>query len=270
MTVACERLVREFPGHRGSLALLLTSDEEGPATDGTVAVVEALKARGTQIDYCLIGEPSSSVRLGDTLKNGRRGSLSAHLVVKGVQGHVAYPEEVRNPIHLAAPALAELAATVWDAGNASFPPTSFQISNIKGGTGALNVVPGAVAIDFNFRFCTASTEAGLRARTCAILDRHGLDYSIDWVLGAKPFLTEEGRLVDAVQGAIHEITGQRAAVLTTGGTSDGRFICEICPELVEFGPVNRSIHKVNEFVELDCLGPLAEVYFRTLTRLLVD
>ncbi len=258
--VAMERLVAAHPSHPGSLALLLTSDEEGPAVDGTVRVVEALKARGERIDYCIVGEPTSVERFGDTIKNGRRGTLTGHLVVKGIQGHVAYPHLARNPVHHLAPALAELAATTWDAGNEYFPPTTWQVSNLHAGTGAYNVIPGEARVDFNFRFCTASTPEGLQARVREVLDRHGLDYELRWVLGGLPFLTPRGRLVQALQRAVREASGVTPEVSTTGGTSDGRFIADICPEVAEFGPVNRSIHKVNEAVALDEMEPLTEAY----------
>lgn len=266
--VAVERFLAVHPDAPGSLAFLLTSDEEGVATDGTVAVVEALKARGESIDYCIVGEPTATDRLGDTVKNGRRGSLSGRWLVKGVQGHIAYPHLARNPIHLAAPAIAELAATVWDQGNEYFPPTSWQISNIHGGTGATNVIPGQVEILFNFRFSTASTPEGLQRRCQEIFARHGLDCSVDWTLGGKPFLTGRGRLVDAVLAAIRDKLGIEAELSTSGGTSDGRFIAEICPELIELGPINASIHKVNEHVIAADLDRLARVYQAILARLL--
>jgi succinyl-diaminopimelate desuccinylase len=222
--------------------------------------VDALRVRGETIDYCIVGEPTSAERFGDTIKNGRRGTLSGRLVVKGVQGHVAYPHLARNPVHELAPALAELAATAWDAGNESFPPTTFQVSNIHAGTGALNIIPGEAAVEFNFRFSTASTVEGLKARVHAVLDRCKLDYELAWTLGGKPFLTPRGRLVEALTRAVRQVSGVTPEVSTTGGTSDGRFIAEICPEVVEFGPVNRSIHKVNEAVSLDEIEPLADVY----------
>lgn len=266
--VAVGQFVAARPDHGGSIALLLTSDEEGDAIDGTVRVVEALKARGESIDYCIVGEPTSVSRLGDTIKNGRRGSLSARLVVKGIQGHVAYPEKVRNPIHLAAPALAELSATCWDEGNEFFPPTSFQISNIHAGTGATNVVPGSLEVLFNFRFSTASTVEGLQDHVHSVLDRHGLEYEIHWTLGGKPFVTHRGTLVAALSASIREVTGIEPELSTSGGTSDGRFIAEICPEVAEIGPVNASIHKVNEHVALADIDPLTAIYRRTLERLL--
>ena len=266
--VAVERFLAAHPDAPGSLAFLLTSDEEGVATDGTVAVVEALQARGESIDYCIVGEPTSTERLGDTVKNGRRGSLSGRWVVKGVQGHIAYPHLAKNPIHLAAPAIAELAATVWDEGNEYFPPTSWQISNIKGGTGATNVIPGEVEILFNFRFSTASTPESLQRRCQEIFAKHGLDCSVDWTLGGKPFLTGRGRLVDAVSEAIRSELGIDTELSTSGGTSDGRFIADICPQLVELGPINASIHKLNEHVIADDLRRLAGVYQAILARLL--
>ena len=258
--VAAERIVAAHPAHPGSLALLITSDEEGPSVDGTVRVVEALKARGERIDYCIVGEPTSAERFGDTIKNGRRGTLTGRLTVKGVQGHVAYPQLAKNPVHDFAPALAELAATVWDEGNEFFPPTTWQVSNFHAGTGALNIIPGEAKVDFNFRFSTASTVEGLKARVHAVLERHSLDYELAWILGGRPFLTPRGRLVEALTRAVRLVSGVTPEVSTTGGTSDGRFIAEICPEVVEFGPVNRSIHKVNEAVSLDEIEPLADVY----------
>jgi succinyl-diaminopimelate desuccinylase len=266
--VAAEALVKERPRHSGSIALLLTSDEEGPAIDGTVRVVDALRRRNETIDYCIVGEPSSVDWLGDTLKNGRRGSLSARLTVKGVQGHVAYPHLVKNPVHLLAPALAELAKTQWDKGNESFPPTSFQVSNIHAGTGAANVVPGSVVVDFNFRFSTESSEASLRKRVEDVLKKHGLDYSADWVLGAKPFLSKNGRLAKTVQEAGKRLTGRSAELATTGGTSDARFIIEICPEVIELGPINASIHKLNEHIALEELEMLPRIYLDVLRTLL--
>ncbi len=266
--VAVERFVGACPDAGGSIALLLTSDEEGDATDGTVRVVEALRARGESIDFCIVGEPTSTARLGDTIKNGRRGSLSARLVVKGLQGHVAYPEQVRNPIHLAAPALADLASAHWDDGNEYFPPTSFQISNIHAGTGATNVVPGTLEVLCNFRFSTASSVENLQARVHALLDRHQLEYEIHWTIGGQPFLTPRGRLVAAMEEAIQAVTGGKPMLSTSGGTSDGRFIADICSQVVEFGPINASIHKVNEHVAVADLEPLAGIYQEALARLL--
>ncbi len=266
--VAAERYVRAHPAHPGSLALLLTSDEEGPAVDGTLRVVEELQRRGEKIDYCIVGEPSSAQAFGDAIKNGRRGSLSGRLVVQGVQGHVAYPQHAKNPVHLAAPALAELAATAWDRGNAHFPPTAFQVSNIHAGMGALNIIPGALQVDFNFRFSTESTPDTLKARVAGVLARHGLDYTLDWTLGGKPFLTARGRLLDTLAGVVARVTGVKPETNCAGGTSDGRFLVAICPEVAEFGPVNRSIHKVNEAVAVDEMEPLAEVYRQAIEELL--
>jgi succinyl-diaminopimelate desuccinylase len=266
---AIEKFVAEFPQHKGSIALLLTSDEEGVAVDGTVRVVEALQARNQQIDYCIVGEPTSVSKTGDTIKNGRRGSLSGTLTVKGIQGHIAYPHLVKNPIHLASPAIAELAATTWDNGNEYFPPTSWQVSNIHGGTGATNVVPGTVEILFNFRFSTASTVDGLKAKVHAILDKHGLDYDLIWELSGKPYLTPRGNLVDAVSASIKQVQGIEAELSTSGGTSDGRFIADICPQVIELGPLNATIHKLNECVAVDDLEALSEIYRLTLINLLV-
>jgi succinyl-diaminopimelate desuccinylase len=266
--VAMERLANRRPASADSLALLLTSDEEGDAVDGTVRVVDALRARGETIDYCIVGEPTCVSRLGDTMKNGRRGSLSASLVIKGVQGHVAYPHLVKNPVHLAAPALAELATTTWDNGNQYFPQTSFQISNAHAGTGAGNVVPGTFEIAFNFRFSTASTVESLQSRVHALLDRHGLEYDIRWTLGAKPFLTPRGDLCAALTDAIATEVGISAELSTTGGTSDGRFIADICSQLVEFGPINASIHKIDECIAVADLEPLARIYEHTFDRMM--
>jgi succinyl-diaminopimelate desuccinylase len=268
--VAVEHFVKKHPTHEGSIALLVTSDEEGPAVDGTARVVELLKGRGERIDYCLVGEPTCVAKLGDTIKNGRRGSLSGTLRVKGVQGHVAYPHLARNPVHLAAPALAELAATEWDRGNEHFPPTTWQISNIHGGTGASNVIPGEVEVMFNFRFSTASQPDDLKQRVESILKRHGLDFEIEWSLSGAPYLTQRGKLVDTLVAAIREVTGSAPEVSTTGGTSDGRFIADICPEVVEFGPLNATIHKLNEHIELAAIEPLREIYSRVLSRLLAS
>jgi len=268
MVVATEEFLSAQPAHRGSLAFLLTSDEEGPAVDGTVKVVEWLRAQGVRLDACIVGEPTSVDTLGDMVKNGRRGSLSGKLTVKGVQGHIAYPHLARNPIHLAAPALAELAGVEWDRGNAYFPPTSWQMSNIHAGTGASNVIPGALVVDFNFRFCTESTPESLKARVHAVLDRHGLDYTLDWTLGGEPFLTPVGTLSEALAAAIRAETGVATGLSTTGGTSDGRFIAKICPQVIEFGPLNASIHKIDEWVEVASLEPLKNIYRRTLEALL--
>ena len=268
MTVAAEEFVQQQPQHAGSLALLFTSDEEGPSVDGTVRVVEALAARGERLDCCIVGEPTSVDRLGDMVKNGRRGSLSARLTVLGIQGHVAYPQLARNPIHQLAPALAELAATVWDAGNAHFPPTTWQVSNIHGGTGVGNVIPGEVVVDFNFRFSTESTPEQLKARVLDLLARHGLAYRLAWTLGGSPFLTAPGSLSAALSAAILAECGVTPALSTTGGTSDGRFIARICPQVVEFGPVNASIHKIDEQVAVADIEPLKNIYRRTLETLL--
>jgi succinyl-diaminopimelate desuccinylase len=266
--IAAERFVAAHPGHAGSLGLLITSDEEGPSVDGTVRVVEAFKARGETMEYCIVGEPSSVERFGDTIKNGRRGSLTGRLVVHGVQGHVAYPHRVKNPIHLVAPALAELATTEWDQGNEFFPPTTFQVSNIHAGTGAQNITPGSVQVDFNLRFSTESTPQSLKARCAAILERHGLEYQIDWVQGGRPFLTPRGRLVETLCAVVKKVSGVTPEINCTGGTSDGRFIIDICAEVAEFGPVNRSIHKVDEAVALEEIEPLAEVYRAAIEELL--
>jgi succinyl-diaminopimelate desuccinylase len=266
--VAVEAFVAERPAHSGSIAFLLTSDEEGPAVDGTVRVVERLKARGETIDYCIVGEPSSMDALGDTIRNGRRGSLSGRLTVRGLQAHIAYPHLGRNPVHQLAPALAELAATKWDDGNEFFPPTSWQVSNIHAGVGATNVIPGALELDFNFRFSTASSDASLRQRLEAVLRAHGLDYSLDWTLGAKPFVTQPGRLVEIARRAVHAHTGRTPELSTAGGTSDARFIVDICPQVIELGPVNATIHKLNENIELTELEQLPRIYLDTLRALL--
>ncbi|MGF6392579.1 succinyl-diaminopimelate desuccinylase [Pseudomonas plecoglossicida] len=268
MVVASERFVRDYPDHRGKVTFLITSDEEGPAHHGTKAVVERLKARNERLDWCIVGEPSSTTLLGDVVKNGRRGSLGAKLTVRGKQGHVAYPHLARNPIHLAAPALAELAAEHWDEGNAFFPPTSFQISNLNSGTGATNVVPGELSALFNFRFSTESTVEGLQARVSAILDKHELDWSIDWALSGLPFLTEPGELLDAVAASIKGVTGRDTQPSTSGGTSDGRFIATMGTQVVELGPVNATIHQVDERILASDLDLLTEIYYQTLVRLL--
>ena len=268
MTVAAEEFVRAHPQHAGSLALLFTSDEEGPSTDGTVRVVQALQACGERLDCCIVGEPTSVDRLGDMVKNGRRGSLSARLTVRGVQGHVAYPQLARNPIHQLAPALAALAATTWDDGNDHFPPTTWQVSNIHAGTGALNVIPGTVEVDFNFRFSTESTPDSLKARVDAVLQQHGLEYTLAWTLGGSPFLTRPGSLSQALSDAIEAECGIRPVLSTTGGTSDGRYIAPICEQVVEFGPINATIHKVDECVRVADIAPLKNIYLRTLERLL--
>ncbi|WP_310566648.1 succinyl-diaminopimelate desuccinylase [Hydrogenophaga sp.] len=271
MVVACEEFLSANPQPGIDIAFLLTSDEEGPANDGTVVVCRELQRRGERLDWCIVGEPTSVERTGDMIKNGRRGTMSGKLTVKGIQGHIAYPHLAKNPIHLAAPALAELAATVWDQGNAFFPPTSWQISNIHGGTGASNVIPGTVVIDFNFRFCTESTPDGLQQRVTDILARHGLqpgtDFDLAWTVGGLPFLTTPGTLVDAVREAIRDETGLSTELSTTGGTSDGRFIAQVCPQVIELGPTNATIHKVDEHVPVADIEPLKNIYRRTLERL---
>ncbi|ABB08935.1 succinyl-diaminopimelate desuccinylase [Burkholderia lata] len=266
--VASEEFVAAHPGHRGTIAFLITSDEEGPATDGTVKVVELLEARGERMDYCIVGEPTSTTELGDVVKNGRRGSMSGELVVKGVQGHIAYPHLAKNPIHLLAPALAELAAEQWDEGNEYFPPTTWQVSNLHAGTGASNVIPGHADLLFNFRFSTASTVEGLQARVHAILDKHGLEYTLKWSVSGLPFLTPRGELSGALENAIRTETGITTELSTTGGTSDGRFIARICPQVIEFGPPNGSIHKIDEHIEVRFVDPLKNVYRRVLEQLI--
>lgn len=260
--------VAAHPDHPGSIALLITSDEEGPARDGTLAVIERLKARGELPDFCIVGEPTSIARAGDMVKNGRRGSLSGKLVVHGVQGHVAYPDQARNAVHVVAPAIAELAATVWDHGNDFFPPTTWQVSNLSAGTGAANVVPGEAVVLFNFRFSTASTPDDLRSRVEGILHRNGVEFDLDWDYGAKPYLTGRGELVDAVAAAIRTDEGIEPELSTTGGTSDGRFLAEICPQVIELGPTNATIHKVNEYVPLEDVERLPRLYRAVLERLL--
>lgn len=266
---AIEAFVARHPDHGGSIALLITSDEEGVAIDGTVRVVEALKARNELIDYCIVGEPTCVDHLGDTIKNGRRGSLSGILTVKGIQGHIAYPHLAKNPIHLAAPAIAELTQTRWDEGNEYFPPTTWQISNINGGTGATNVIPGEVTMLFNFRFSTASTVESLKARVHEILNRQDFDYDLKWEFSGKPYLTPRGNLVDAISNAIRTVAGIEPELSTSGGTSDGRFIADICPQVVEMGPRNATIHKLNEYVEVKDLEQLPEIYRLTLELLLL-
>ncbi|QJP10939.1 succinyl-diaminopimelate desuccinylase [Pseudomonas multiresinivorans] len=268
MIIATERFVADHPNHRGSIAYLITSDEEGPAHHGTKAVVERLKARNERLDWCIVGEPSSTTLVGDIVKNGRRGSLGATLTVRGKQGHVAYPHLAKNPIHLTAPALAELAAEHWDNGNDYFPPTSFQISNINGGTGATNVIPGDLKVIFNFRFSTESTVESLQQRVAAILDKHGLEWHIDWALSGLPFLTQPGELLDGVAAAIRAVTGRETTPSTSGGTSDGRFIATMGTQVVELGPVNATIHQVDERVLASDLDVLTEIYYQTLVRLL--
>lgn len=265
--VAVEEFLAAHPEPQLQIALLLTSDEEGPATDGTVVVCNALQARGEVLDYCIVGEPTSVERTGDMIKNGRRGTMSGKLTVKGVQGHIAYPQMAKNPIHLLAPALAELVGITWDAGNAFFPPTTWQVSNIHGGTGASNVIPGTVVVDFNFRFSTESTPESLQSRLMQVLDQHGLEYELTWTVGGLPFLTTPGPLVEAVRQAIHDETGLQTQLSTTGGTSDGRFIARICPQVIELGPPNATIHKVDEYVELSDIEPLKNIYRRVLENL---
>ena len=264
---AIEDFVAKHPNHPGSIGLLITSDEEGVAIDGTIKVVEALKARGEHFDYCIVGEPTSNKVVGDMIKNGRRGSLSGKLVVKGVQGHIAYPHLVKNPIHMVAPAIKDMVDTVWDNGNEYFPPTSWQISNMNGGTGATNVVPGEVEILFNFRFSTASTEQNLKERVYAILDKHELNYDLDWEY-SPPYITPKGNLVEAISEAIQECYGVSPELSTTGGTSDGRFIADICKQVIEFGPLNATIHKLNECVAVADIEPLKDTYRITLEKLL--
>lgn len=266
--VATEEFIAAHPDHKGSIGFLITSDEEGPATDGTVVVCEKLQARGEQLDYCIVGEPTSVDKLGDMIKNGRRGTMSGKLTIKGIQGHIAYPHLAKNPIHAAAPALAELVAEVWDTGNEYYLPTSWQMSNIHAGTGASNVIPGEAVIDFNFRFSTASTAEGLQQRVHAILDKHELQYDLKWTVGGHPFLTPKGSLSDALSAAIRAETDVETELSTTGGTSDGRFIAKICPQVVEFGPPNASIHKIDEHIELQYIDPLKNIYRRTLENLL--
>lgn len=268
MVVATEEFLAANPQHQGSVAFLLTSDEEGPSVDGTVKVCEWLQQQGERLDACIVGEPTSVKSVGDMIKNGRRGSLSGKLRVQGVQGHIAYPHLAKNPIHLAAPALAELAAITWDDGNDHFPPTNWQMSNIHAGTGANNVIPGELVIDFNFRFSTESTPEQLQTRLEDVLRQHGLSFKIDWTLGGRPFLTRRGPLVDAMAAAIKDVTGIDTELSTTGGTSDGRFIAQICPQVVEFGPVNASIHKIDEHVAVADIEPLKNIYRQTLERLL--
>jgi succinyl-diaminopimelate desuccinylase len=265
--VAIEEFLIAHPNPALSIALLLTSDEEGPATDGTVVVCNALQERGEKLDYCIVGEPTSVERTGDMIKNGRRGTMSGKLTVKGVQGHIAYPHLAKNPIHLVAPALAELTTVQWDAGNAFFPATTWQVSNIHGGTGASNVIPGAVVLDFNFRFSTESTPQSLQNRLIAILDKHQLEYDLSWVVGGLPFLTTPGPLVDAVRAAILLETGVETQLSTTGGTSDGRFLAKICPQVIELGPPNATIHKINEYVNVADIEPLKNIYRSVIENL---
>ena len=267
MVVATQEFLKETPNPALGIAFLLTSDEEGPAVDGTVRVCELLKTRNQAPDFCIVGEPTSVKQTGDMIKNGRRGSLSGKLKVKGIQGHIAYPQLADNPVHKAAPAIAELASTVWDKGNEFFPPTTWQISNVHAGTGASNVIPGEMVIDFNFRFCTESTADSLKQRFTDILHKHQLKFEIEWTLGGLPFLTTPGSLVDMVQEAIVQVTGLQTELSTTGGTSDGRFIAQICPQVIELGPPNATIHKIDEHVALADLEPLKEIYKQVLVKL---
>ena len=267
--VAAEEFVAAHPQHAGSIALLITSDEEGPSVDGTLRLVELLQSRGQRLDACIVGEPTSVDQLGDMIKNGRRGTLSGRLLVKGIQGHIAYPQLARNPIHDAAPALAELVAMRWDDGNEFFPPTSWQMSNIHAGTGAGNIIPGELDVQFNFRFSNESTPESLKARVHAVLDRHGLDYQIAWTLGGETFLTPPGSLSQGLSRAIEAETGVTPVLSTTGGTSDGRFIARICPQVVEFGPLNATIHKIDEHVVVADIERLKNIYRRTLENLLL-
>ena len=269
MIVAVEEFVASHPKHQGSIGFLITSDEEGPAIDGTVIVCDLLKARGEQLDYCIVGEPTSVKHIGDMIKNGRRGTMSGKLIIKGIQGHIAYPHMAKNPIHLAMPALAELAAVQWDAGNDYYLPTSWQMSNIHAGTGASNVIPGQCVVDFNFRFSTASTVDGLQKRVHALLDEYGFEYDLKWTVGGLPFLTPVGKLSNAITAAIKSETGLDTELSTTGGTSDGRFIAQICPQVVECGPTNASIHKIDEHVAVEEIDPLKNIYRRTLENLLL-
>jgi len=265
--VAIEEFLAATPKPHLNIALLLTSDEEGPANDGTVVVCNTLKARGEVLDYCIVGEPTSVERTGDMIKNGRRGTMSGKLTIKGVQGHIAYPHLAKNPIHLAAPALAELVGIEWDRGNDFFPPTTWQISNVHGGTGASNVIPGHVVIDFNFRFSTESTPESLQKRLASVLEKHELEYDLAWTVGGLPFLTTPGTLVDAVRSAIHTVTGIETQLSTTGGTSDGRFIAQVCPQVIELGPPNATIHKINEYVAVADIEPLKNIYRQVLVNL---
>ncbi|MCB1949565.1 succinyl-diaminopimelate desuccinylase [Nitrosomonas sp.] len=266
---AIEGFVAAHPAHKGSIALLITSDEEGPAIDGTVKVVDTLSARGELLDYCIVGEPTCSQQFGDTIKNGRRGSLSGDLTIKGIQGHIAYPHLAKNPIHLAAPAITELSQTCWDEGNEYFPPTTWHISNINGGTGATNVIPGTVNMLFNFRFSTASTIDSLKSRVQGVLDKYGLEYELTWSLSGKPFLTPKAELANALRESIIQITQVEPQLSTSGGTSDGRFIADICKQVVEFGPRNETIHKLNECVDVADLERLSKIYQLAMEKLLL-
>ena len=267
MVVATQEFIQECPNPALGIAFLLTSDEEGPALDGTARICDLLHQRNETPDFCIVGEPTSVKQTGDMIKNGRRGSLSGKLTVKGIQGHIAYPQLADNPVHRAAPAIAELAATVWDQGNEFFPPTSWQISNVHAGTGATNVIPGEMVIDFNFRFCTESTADSLKQRVSALLQKRQLNFEIEWTLGGLPFLTTPGTLVAAVQEAIQQVTGLQTELSTTGGTSDGRFIAQTCPQVIELGPPNATIHKIDEHVAIVDIEPLKNIYKQVLIRL---
>ncbi|WP_297812770.1 succinyl-diaminopimelate desuccinylase [uncultured Methylophaga sp.] len=269
MVTACERFVAKHPEHEGSIAFLITSDEEGPAVNGTVKVIETLQSRGENIDWCLVGEPSSTDKVGDIVKNGRRGSLNGTLTVKGKQGHIAYPHLAENPVHLLAPALTELTEIEWDQGNEDFPPTSFQVSNLNSGTGATNVIPGTTEMVFNFRYSTEVTHEALQSRVEAVLDKHGLNYDLQWSLSGRPFRTASGELLEAVQTAIHEVTGYNTTLSTSGGTSDGRFIAPTGTQVIELGPLNATIHQINECVSVADLDSLSEIYETLLSQLLV-
>ncbi len=266
---ACERFIEQYPEHQGSIAFLITSDEEGPATEGTVKVIETLEARGEKIDWCLVGEPSSSQKVGDIVKNGRRGSLNGYLTVKGKQGHIAYPHLAQNPIHLLVPALNELCQIEWDQGNEDFPPTCFQVSNLNAGTGATNVIPGTAEVMFNFRYSTEVTHEQLQQRVEAILNHHGLNYDLTWELSGKPFRTRSGALVDAVKTAIESVTGYQTNLSTSGGTSDGRFIAPTGAQVIELGPINATIHQIDERVSVKDLDTLSSIYQNVLAQLLV-
>ncbi|MCF6235976.1 MAG: succinyl-diaminopimelate desuccinylase [Gammaproteobacteria bacterium] len=268
MVTACERFIADNPNHQGSIAFLITSDEEGPADDGTVKVIEHLEARNEKIDWCLVGEPTSGQQLGDMIKNGRRGSLNGKLTIHGVQGHIAYPHLAKNPIHLAVPALTELSTKKWDQGNKFFPPTTFQVSNINAGTGATNVIPGDLELLFNFRYSTEVTHEQLKESVHQVLDKHQLKYTLEWNLSGQPFLTPEGALVDAACAAIKEVTHIETEISTTGGTSDGRFIAPTGAQVLELGPLNATIHKINECVRAEDLNILSDVYERMLGKLL--
>jgi succinyl-diaminopimelate desuccinylase len=267
MVVATEDFLTSHPDTHLNIGFLITSDEEGPALDGTVVVCEQLRQRQQGLDWCIVGEPTSVKATGDMIKNGRRGTLSGKLVVQGIQGHIAYPQLARNPIHQWAPALAELVAMKWDDGNAFFPPTSWQVSNIHAGTGASNVIPGELVVDFNFRFCTESSVESLQQRLTQVLERHGLTYQLQWTLGGQPFLTQPGELSQAVQAAILAHTGLQTELSTTGGTSDGRFIAQFCPQVIELGPPNATIHQVNENIRIEDIEPLKNIYQGVLERL---